>query len=317
LLSRHDLRKVEVPSSIVFRDMFRQDTEGVQKGTLTLDDPSIEDEAHLRLFLLLLEHRPADWKAILTIEHDDEEDNAEDDDKDNDKDYSAARDPPAISLAKLIAKYDCPYPRDVLRPHMRLSHDAADSAQCYTVFKAAALINDAELCRDVLAHAAKHVWPGDVGDGLQLCAQAVPGASALDVSALAEKERLSFPVRYVTALLRAGRLRGAQDGANGDWLAVTKEFYRQVTAKSNDSGGGSSAAVKPVAPTRKKFAEGFDDATADFEIVSSDNAVFRLHSRNLAVHRWVAQHCAACCTGLLSQRSQDLSLTMSAPFSGT
>jgi hypothetical protein len=188
--------------STILRDMMHQDPSSEQ--TVSLLHTDLETEQRLQPFLLLMEHRPTDFNALLLDRY------------------------AAVSVARLLVKYDCACLRDVLRLHLRIAMQDAEAL--YNVFEVAATINDPELCRDAIPSVFNRTWVSEVGEGMQLHDQIVHDASALDVGAWSEQGRLDYPDRYVTALLRAGRKRSTKEGTHGDWQAVAKEFYRLVAA---------------------------------------------------------------------------------------
>lgn len=62
----------------------------------------------------------------------------------------------------------------------------------------------------------------------------------------------------------------------------TTESDKEDKSQMHDAPSKAETTIENKEP---KVAEGFDDETADVDIVSSDNVIFRVHSYNLMCHR--------------------------------
>lgn len=127
-------------------------------------------------------------------------------------------------LARLLIKYDCAYPSDLILAQLRLLV-RTPKCNAFNVFMAGAMLRDPEICRDAIPLAGTRRWIGDTQVELEFSNQHIVGASVLDVSAMSDYTRRRIPEDYLMALLRACRLRGTTEGTKGDWNAVAKEFY--------------------------------------------------------------------------------------------
>jgi predicted peroxiredoxin len=188
----------------VLRHILSQTRTGLKgEKEVQLVDPKLEREGNLRDFATLMAGR-------LTIDTDFVNDDTR-----------------VENLANLIRKYGCRSLRDTFSLRMRemLHNKIVDR---HNIFKAAAFMDDLELCCASIPGAARRSWDGEAGAEMGLD-QHVPFASVMDVSGWAHAEMDKYPPMIVRALLRAHRVRGGNHKeTSGDWEAVAKEFRRLV-----------------------------------------------------------------------------------------
>jgi hypothetical protein len=163
-----------------------------------------------------------------------------------------------VNVIKLAKIWECDVVLENLRQRIRAALGEPNTSS-YNLFMLGVMLDDPHGCRRAIIRAGPMSWAAQIinerpiarrraqesDDSSPLRAPVqpvvdkplpkgdtcVPGASALDLTAMSESERSKLPAKYQTALLRALRKRGDYplDGAKGNWKDVAEEFYRQIT----------------------------------------------------------------------------------------
>lgn len=146
-----------------------------------------------------------------------------------------------LKLIRLLRKYDCPTRLEALQLHVRLrqwSRLPTDTISAYGLFKFSVYLDDPLGAKEAISELRDEIWieaDGEVEDGetippLKRC---IGGGSVLDVSSMSQDEIGSYPIRYLTALVRSTRSiwRRKRKGEEEDaaWRAAENEFYQILT----------------------------------------------------------------------------------------
>ena len=136
-----------------------------------------------------------------------------------------------MSTGVLLRKYDCEAGLNLWRLALR-SWSINPDAHAAAVFTAAASLDEVETCGHCI-RTCTLIWeedPRDVDDGHDALSLATTGADFFDFAQAGTADFEALPYRYVVAVLRAWRVKGAHESMQQREVRdrVADEFERLV-----------------------------------------------------------------------------------------